>query len=162
MLNCLLGSRLTPEPVAETDDSFKALYSNVELSYESLTPESLRAELVDQVRIRFRYDIQGELVSSGKELQMLREVSLKLGLQLLGRDYIFAKDQLAENRASEVPAIVQILTNGAGKKKKRSNNGASPQRGVSPLPKDNCLSFHPDDIVNFVPVVKEASPKVRL
>ena len=159
MLNCLLGSRITPEPAAETDEFLKSLYGDADLAYEGLTAKSLRKELVYQIRLRYRYVIEGDLVGNGKELQMLREVSLKLGLQLLGRDYIFAKDQLAEIEAGEVPPMTHHLTNGSGKKKKKSNNSSSPPRGVSPLPKHMNLTFHPDDVVNFVPVVKEASPK---
>jgi protein TIF31 len=165
LLNCLLGDKFNPKPTADVDESLKAIYPEADFSFAETTPDSIRKEIIEQIRLRFRYSMADNLVESGKELQMLREISLKLGLQLVAKDYMFSKAAPHVNGNGAPHATSQTLggeTNGtlsaAGKKKKKSKDG-SPPRGASPCPK-SVATFHPDDILNFVPVVKEASPKV--
>jgi protein TIF31 len=164
LLNCLLGTKLNPKPTADVDESLRSIYPEADFSFEDTTPESIRKDIAEQIRIRYRYNLSGDLVESGKELQMLREISLKLGLQLVAKDYSFSNvEQATENGATSVTAqSLGAETNGhmsgAGKKKKKSKDG-SPPRGVSPSPR-SIATFQPDDLLNFVPVVKEASPKV--
>jgi protein TIF31 len=165
LLNCLLGSKLNPKPTAHVDASLKSIYSEADYSFEDTTPETLYEEISEQIRMRYRYNLSGDLVEVGKELQMLREISLKLGLQLVAKDYSFSKTEQQLNGNSEKPVASQTLgaevngpLSGAGKKKKKSKDG-SPSRGTSPCP-GTIATFRPDDILNFVPVVKEASPKV--
>ncbi|QDS73592.1 hypothetical protein FKW77_001481 [Venturia effusa] len=164
LLNCLLGIHLNNSPIAETDQSLRAVYADADFSYEKVTPESLRADIVEQIRMRYRFVVQGSIVEAGKEVQMLREVSLKLGLQLVAKQYSFATQEKQSNGTTNVHTesgstnVANGVTPGEGKKKKKSNK-SSPQRVASPAPLTQSVSFHPDDILNFVPVVKEASPK---
>ncbi|KAI0582330.1 Clustered mitochondria protein [Pyrenophora tritici-repentis] len=132
LLNCLLGAEVSAKPVAECDNSLKAMYPDDDFSFEKLTPELLKKEVVDQVALRFRFDLGESWIEPGKELQMLREVSLKLGLQLESKQYAFTKEALASIRA------------------------ASPTVTLAPQ------TFHADDILNIVPIIKEASPKSLL
>ncbi|KAF2424430.1 hypothetical protein EJ08DRAFT_700786 [Tothia fuscella] len=163
LLNCLLGSNINSKPVADLDASLKGIYPDAEFDFENSTPDSLHAELVEQIRLRYRYELKGDLVESGKELQMLREISLKLGLQLVAKDYVFVEAKKHTNGTNGVHAA---LTNGEanghlggeGKKKKKSKSG-SPQRSASPCMAKTTQTFQADDILNFVPVIKEASPK---
>ncbi|KAF2092310.1 hypothetical protein K490DRAFT_33100 [Saccharata proteae CBS 121410] len=160
LLNCLLGGGLNGKPVAETDASLKALYSDADFSFESVTPESLKQEVLDEVAKRFRYELGESWVESGKQLQMLREVSLKLGFQLEAKDYAFTKDAVADNSDSD--NAVKPTTNGhstGGKKKSKKGADRSPARAVSSPSPSQTVTFHPDDIQNIVPIVKEASPK---
>lgn len=167
LLNCFLGTQHNPQPVAETGESLKTLYPEAELAYEKVTSTSLREELLDQVRMRFRYDFGGDIVANGKELQMLREVSLKLGLQLAARHHSFIQPPHTNGaNTDQAPAnpVESPLSNGnstGGKKKKKGKDNASPQRVASPSASAN-LTFHPEDILNFVPIVKESSPKSAL
>jgi protein TIF31 len=165
LLNCLLGTKLNPKPTPEVDGSLRSIYPEADFSFEDTTPDSIRNDIAEQIRIRYRYTVAGDLVEPGKELQMLREISLKLGLQLVAKEYSFSTVAQQVNGNGANPVTSQSLgveTNGhlsgAGKKKKKSKDG-SPPRGVSPSPKST-TTFHPDDVLNFVPVVKEASPKV--
>ena len=164
LLNCLLGTGQNPEPVAETDDSLKAMHSESEYEYEKVDPSIVREAVLDQVRMRFRYELEGDLVAKGKELQMLREVTLKLGLQLTAKDYSFPNTPHtngANNDQSPPSPIETTSTNGqsnSGKKKKKGKDNVSPQRTGSPSGSTH-VAFHPEDILNFVPVVKESSPK---
>jgi protein TIF31 len=160
LLNCLLGSSLNDKPIAETDSSLKAMYPEADFSFEKLTPESLKSEILAQIALRYRYDLGDSWVEPGKQLQLLREVALKLGLQLETKEYAFTSDAASNGVAAEAAPA----TNGqaATSSKKKKNKTGSPARTSSPSPASLVQTFHADDILNITPVVKEASPKSLL
>ncbi|KAF1919226.1 clustered mitochondria-domain-containing protein [Ampelomyces quisqualis] len=163
LLNCLLGEQVNAKPVAESDEEIKQIFSTGQgdFSFEKLTPDSLKKEILAQIALRYRYDLGQSWVESGKELQLLREVSLKLGLQLQSRQYAFTKEAFANGNSAQTPAAPQ--TNGhttSSKKKKNKTN--TPPRADSPAVNLPTQTFHAEDVLNIVPVVKEASPKSLL
>ena len=165
LLNCLLGAEANPEPVAESDSSLKAIYPEADFSFEKLTPETLKKEIVAQIALRYRYDLNalgGAWVETGKELQLFREVSLKLGLQLESKQYAFTKEALSNAAPAKPTAAPQANGNSTSSKKKNKNKQASPPRTESPAPTRTAQTFHADDVLNIVPVIKEASPKSLL
>ena len=162
LLNCLLGADVSAKPVPEYDTSLKAMYTNADFSFEKLTPETLKTEVVAQVALRYRYDLGQSWVESGRELQMLREVSLKLGLQLESKQYAFTKDAFAASAPAEKPAPPQTNGQTASSSKKKKNKSTPPARTASPTVSLPPQTFHADDILNIVPVIKEASPKSLL
>jgi protein TIF31 len=159
LLNCLLGGEVNAKPVAEIDSALKAMYPEADFSFADLTPETLKSEVEAQIALRFRYALGGSWVEAGKQVQLLREVCLKLGLQLEVKDYAFTKEAAAAQRAP--PAVgAPAAANGqsaAGKKKKGKN--ASPARAASPAAAAPKQTFHADDVLNLCALVKEASPK---
>ena len=159
LLNCLLGSEVNAKPVAETDADLKALYSENDFSFEKLTPEDIKKEVIAQVALRYRYELDEAWIEKGKELQMLREIALKLGLQLENKEYAFTKQAAANGTPVAAPAPATNGNSTSGKKKKGKT--ASPVRAASPAPQ-TVQTFHADDILNIVPIVKEASPKSLL
>lgn len=165
LLNCLLGTSLNDKPKADLDASLVSLYKEADLSFEKVTPESLKQEIESQILRRYQYTVEATWSSSIKHLQLLREVSLKLGLQLEVKDYRFSSEQ----KVVEQPA--PLATNGSlvpkengvnghntssKKKKKRDASPAAPPAVVVPH------TFVPDDILNVVPIIKEASPRSSL
>ncbi|KAF2107444.1 clustered mitochondria-domain-containing protein [Lophiotrema nucula] len=163
LLNCLLGGDLNAKPVAETDSSLLPMYPEGDFSFEQLTPESLKAEVEAQVALRYRYKLGQSWVQPEKRVQLLREVSLKLGLQLEMKAYAFTKQETNSGATSESNATP--LTNGhasTSSKKKKNKNTSSPARAASPAANLPQQTFHADDVLNVVPVVKEASPKSLL
>ncbi|KAF2009157.1 hypothetical protein BU24DRAFT_82771 [Aaosphaeria arxii CBS 175.79] len=167
LLNCLLGGEVSAKPVAEIDSTLRSIYPEVDFSFEKLTPETLRKEVKAQVALRYRYNLGETWVEPGKQLQLLREVSLKLGLQLEAKSYAFTKEALAASGAvngTAAPAPASNTnTNGntsGGSKKKGKKS--SPARAESPVAPLAVQTFHADDILNIVPVVKEASPRSLL
>ncbi|KAF1843192.1 uncharacterized protein K460DRAFT_140733 [Cucurbitaria berberidis CBS 394.84] len=161
LLNCLLGAEVSTKPVAECDSSLKAMYPETDFSFEKLTPESLKKEILAQIALRYRYDLGESWFESGKQLQLLREVSLKLGLQLVSKQYAFTKDSLTNGAVAETPAAPQ--TNGhSTSNRKKKNKIPSPARAASPAVNLPLQTFHADDVLNVVPVIKEASPKSSL
>ena len=169
LLNCLLGVDVNADPQAETEEELKQLYVDVSTDYENESPDIVEKEIRRQIALRYRYDLEGSLVPTGKHLQMLREVSLKLGFQLEAKEYQFAKDAssaqsktVKESNSSESLTVPQTNgthpTNETGKRKKRKRMDQSPN-GVAVSPTRPLVTFHPDNIFNVVPIVKEASPR---
>jgi len=159
LLNCLLGSEVNAKPVAESDSDLKPLYPECDFAFEKLSPEDVKEEIQAQVALRYRFDLSATWIEPGKQLQMLREIALKLGLQLENKEYAFTKEAVANNATPEVTAPT---TNGnATASKKKKNKNTSPTRATSPTPLI-VQTFHADNILNIVPVVKEASPKSLL
>lgn len=160
LLNCLLGSGLNPKPTAEVDQSLRSLYDDADLSFESVTPESLRAAIESETQQRFRYKLEPEWYNQLSHLQVLREVSLKLGLQVQYKEYAFTADSAAPAQ----PAVEAPVTNGTGsegskkKKSKKSRDGSPASAAPVAVPH----TFTTDDIVNVVPIVKDSSPRSSL
>ncbi|KAK2757211.1 Intracellular distribution of mitochondria [Arachnomyces sp. PD_36] len=157
LLNCLLGTEVNPKPKADIDEELREAYPEDDFAFEKVTPASLKSEIEKQVQMRYRYTLDSAWVSSLKPLQTLRDISLKLGLQLGAREFAFTRSQLKE---------AGTLTNGVSgghddgkKKKKKGGDNASPNRGVSPKPN---VTFVADDILNIVPLVKDAAPRSSL
>lgn len=156
LLNCLLGTGVNAAPQPEIDEALRAVYPEGDFSFEKVTPESLQAEIEKQVNIRYRYTLPKGWVSSLRQLQLLRDISIKLGLQLGSREFAFAKEDVKE------AAPVANGTNGASNedKKKKKKGGDKPS---SPAPVETKpLSITADDILNIVPLVKDASPRSAL
>ncbi|TVY21942.1 Clustered mitochondria protein-like [Lachnellula arida] len=165
LLNCLLGTGLNAKPKAEVDASITALYPEADLAFEKVTPESLRAEIESQIARRYQYTIDPSWAANIQPMQLLREVSLKLGLQLEMKDYRFtSQTPVAEpSPATNGSALKEIGTNSqstSSKKKKKARDG-SPS-SVASAHSAPPQTFSPDDIHNVVPVIKEASPRSSL
>jgi protein TIF31 len=161
LLNCLLGADVNAAPRAEIDESLREVYPEGDLSFEKVTPASLRAEIEKQVTIRYRFSLDKSWANSLRHMQVLRDISIKLGLQLGAREFAFTKDQVKEAPVP-VPAA-----NGNGhddgsknKKKKKGGDNKSPSR--APVETKPAVSISADDILNIVPLVKDASPRSAL
>ena len=150
LLNCLLGAEMNATPQPNIDEWMREMYPNEEFAFEKVTPAVLNAEIEHQVKIRYRFTLDNEWSSSLRHLQLLRDVAIKLGLQLAAHEYIF--DQL--------PALVDVNGIEGKKKKKKSSDSSSPSRVTANSSADT--TFVPDDIVNIVPLVKDASPRSTL
>lgn len=165
LLNCLLGADLNSKPRADVDEAMVSLYPEAKLDFQSVTPESLREEIEQQIQKRFQYKIAKTWSSEIKHVQLLREVSLKLGLQLELKEYRFSS-QTSNGTVEAAPATngapKENGTNGtstSSKKKKKARDGSPASiASVTVVPH----TFSPDDILNIVPVIKEASPRSAL
>jgi len=169
LLNCLLGTDLNAAPQAEVDAEFKELYCESSFAFETVDPKAFQTELRRQIQLRYRYMYYGDLVPAGRQLQMLREVSLKLGLQLEAKTYDFGSKEVQQPSSVKEKASDDSLavpqTNGihspteGGRKKKKKHADASPQRATSISSTSSPTTFHSEDILNVVPIVKEAAPR---
>ena len=164
LLNCLLGADVNAAPCAEIDESLREVYPEGDFSFEKVTPESLRAEIEKQVSVRYRYSLGQGWVSSLRHLQLLRDISMKLGLQLGARDFAFSKAQVKEQAPPTNGANGNVNDDGKkknnNKKKGGDNKSKSPSRPA--VETKSALSICADDILNIVPLVKDAAPRSAL
>ncbi|KAI1310993.1 clustered mitochondria-domain-containing protein [Xylaria venustula] len=154
LLNCLLGSAFNSQPVADIDESLKSLYPEADLAFANVTVDSLRKEIEAQSTRRFKVTLPTDWHATLKHLPLLREVSLKLGLQLQAREFQFTGDS---SNTSEKP-VEQHSGDGEKskkKKKKKARDGSPASTGSISIP----TTFTPDDVVNIVPIVKDSAPK---
>jgi protein TIF31 len=168
LLNCLLGMEYNKTPKPVVDVEMRSLYSDANLTYEKLDPKTLQDEIRDEVFTRYRFELEDAWVSKMKSLQMLREVSIKLGLQLTAKDYSFvAKSEtvpqttLATNSNGAVNGNSGSANNSKKNKKKAADSESMKQSTESPV-QASPTTFEPDDIVNLAPVVKDSSPRSML
>ncbi|MCJ1307247.1 Intracellular distribution of mitochondria [Agyrium rufum] len=172
LLNCLLGFEFNKSPKVQLDEEIHFLYPDADLSFQKVTPESMKMALKTHVRRRFRHDLDGEWFTQINHLPLLRDIALKLGIQLIAKDYQFnavvqqpAKEgEVMINGTSESPKLNGTQVNGSAKSKKKRKNADPESRSSSPdsLVHSSPTTFEPDDIVNIVPVVKDACPKSTL
>ncbi|KAL3428344.1 hypothetical protein PVAG01_01853 [Phlyctema vagabunda] len=164
LLNCLLGTGLNPTPKADLDEALTSLYSAADLTFQEVTPESLKHDIEFQILSRYQYTIEESWVASVKHIQLLREVALKLGLQLEIKDWRFT----SEGAAPEAPPS----TNGTAPKDKPANGTSSSKKkkktrdgspaSITPATPSAPVTFTAEDILNIVPIIKEASPRSSL
>ncbi|KLT45006.1 hypothetical protein CC85DRAFT_255915 [Cutaneotrichosporon oleaginosum] len=143
-LNCLLGTDYNASP--------KAVYEQFEVgpsaepAYVSLTPESLRKQIVSEVETRFRWKLDEASLTSGlRKPQLLRELASRFAFQIAQRDYAF-------DASSEAAAVNGDSDKAVSKKKK----------GKSAGPSKRVTTFEPADVLTLLPVVMSTAPSVAV
>ena len=174
LLNCFLGSEFNKTPTAQLDQEMQSLYPDTKWTFADVTPESLISAVIDQAHRRFRYDISLDWFPGMNRLVVLREIALKMGLQLSAKEYHFRPTQKANGQNPESQPDAQLaapipLTNGhhtngtSGKKKKKSNLDPETRSNTpDSIAAVSAMTFDVDDIVNIMPIVKDACPKSML
>jgi protein TIF31 len=162
LLNCLIGIQLNDKPQAVVDEDLMAMYPEAKFDFTKVTPEGLVKDITGQISLRYRYDLQGDWPKDLKPVVMLREIALKLGLQLGARDYAFNQEQLTVTSGTHQAngeshgVHVNGTTSTSTKKKSKKTGTSSPAAIASPTVTQ---TFYPDDIYNIVPILKETAPK---
>lgn len=170
LLNCLLGAGLNTTPEAQVDEDLQYLYKDANYSFTQARAANMKADIESEVQLRYRYGLEEGWLSNIKHVQLLREISLKLGLQLVAKDYQFIPPaEITKEESGPVTNgdSAHPLTNGHANstngKKKRKNGDNSPSisaNGSQPTRRPE--TFAPDDIANLVPVIKDACAKSSL
>ncbi|KAI9888913.1 MAG: Intracellular distribution of mitochondria [Vezdaea aestivalis] len=168
MLNCLLGLGFNSDPKPEVEDHFSAVFGSPNYTFEQLNPKRMQSDILQEVRRRFAFHLDVESLLSVRKGPLLREISLKIGLQLETKDYTFSshtKSQTDLNAPTNgiLSAIQQVNGHSTNsKKKKKGGDRDSPASSVASMPLRAPTTFTPDDIVNICPVIKDATPKSSL
>ncbi|KAL8879015.1 MAG: hypothetical protein Q9198_003292 [Flavoplaca austrocitrina] len=172
LLNCLLGTRTNDSPRAQLDDDLQYLYKDADYSFADATPHGLQTDIEAQTQLRYRYTLEESWLSGIRPTQLLREIALKLGLQLVAKDYCLSSE--ADSRPSDLAPLTNgsatqpsvnghatngVIGNGGKKKKKRNNGDSSPVSATASTILEPRHTFIPDDIVNIVPIIKDSSSK---
>lgn len=136
LLNCLVGFKVNSSPQARRSAADE--FSGVKVpEWTRLDVNSMQAEIGREVFRRYRYHLENNWWNQCKCIVLTREVCLKMGFQLKARDYVFEKQEA-------------IATCPGKSKKLNGTNGH----------KVEDTSFYPQDILNVVPIVKDAPLKV--
>ena len=163
LLNCLLGADFNSKPQPDIDEDLRSMFPDGDFSFEKLTPQQVQDEVAKQVMTRYRYTLSQDWPSSIKPLQLLRELCLRIGLQIKAKEYDFGRCELFATELSAAPNGVEPQLNGhhveESKKKKKKGTETVNVNGVVSKPS---TTFTPDDILNIVPTVKDAAPKSSL
>lgn len=139
LLNCLMGFKLNSAP--QVDLSYENEMSNLPRpEWTDLDPSAMKAQISHEIYKRYRFQLEKDWWDVYKPIVLLREICLKMGFQMKAREYTFHKRER------------EIGSNGSAKSKKSANgtNGHDAQE----------LTFYPEDILNVVPIIKEAPLKV--
>lgn len=147
--NCLLGTQFNDAPTVDVDEVTKSLFASSDLSFADITPEAVRKLVEEEVLLRYRHRLAENWHQNVKPLQMLREIALKFGIQWKARKYAFTKEDAEEE--PEVPREPETK----GKKGKKK---------VAPVVETTKRSstFTADDVVAFVPLVRDSSYRCSL
>jgi protein TIF31 len=154
LLNCLLGYKVNSAPRADVDAQLRSLYKDADFSFENVTPETLRSSIEQEVYKRYRFQLEDGWVDSLRPVQVLREICLRLGVQVEAKDYVFEKPVQSDSEGSKTNGQV----NGESKKnKKKKTREGSPSKTQAPA-----VTFESDDVIDVVPVVKHSCPRSAL
>ncbi|WVO16806.1 hypothetical protein L204_104492 [Cryptococcus depauperatus] len=147
-LNCLLGAEIDPHPVAEWTPLQLSSIDEPKPEYVSFSPEGLREKIRKEVEVRFRWSLNNEDVIGLEKKQLLRELALRTGFQLVKRNYIF-DPQL---KPTFTPAAALTSTEKKDKKNKRGEERK----------KERTRVFESDDVLALVPIIKSTAPSVTI
>ncbi|KAF8458391.1 clustered mitochondria-domain-containing protein [Terfezia claveryi] len=159
-LNCLIGTAYNADPKPEKDQELWELYHDADLSFEKITPDALKSVLEKEVFRRFRYTLSEGWTNEIKHQQLLREIALKLGLQFRIRKYQF--QPLPEEGGAAAVPVPTPTTNGTTGSKRKKSKAATPAAAAEVAPPAPATTFVADDILNVVPLVKDASSRSQL
>ncbi len=165
LLNCLLGVDVNSHPRAEIEEELRALYPEGDFSFEQTSPSKLQAEIEKQIKIRYRYALEDGWRASIRPLPLVREISLRLGLQLTAREFIFDKgmqvglDSSPARSNSDTHSSNGVQPEEGNKKKKKKGADQAHMNGAATKPS---TTFTAEDILNIAPVVKDAAPRSAL
>ena len=170
LLNCFVGGALNSSPKPDIEAELRSMYPEGDYSYETITPEKLSSQIVEQVKLRYRYELPEDWQSTLKPLQLLREACLRLGLQLVAKEYDFGRGEKPALNGVPGPVAEPVATNGVNghhaeegaskkKKKKGGEQVQAPINGTTPKP---TTTFNAEDVLNITPSIKDASPKSAL
>ncbi|RLV94351.1 Clustered mitochondria protein [Spathaspora sp. JA1] len=153
--NCLLGSDITTAPSVEIDPIYRDFYPDSAFEFTKLTTADVLQLVETEALVRFRYTLGSDWIKSVGASQLLREISFKFGIQWKSQQYAFTKESF-ESQA-EAYKVSTIETTKSKKKSKKSTQPTIVEKTIA-----RSSTFIADDIVNFVPLVKDSSCKSSL
>ncbi|KAG2213982.1 hypothetical protein INT47_001252 [Mucor saturninus] len=156
-LNCLIGTTFNPKPTPVLPEGS----NRNDFEWAQLTPAILKTLLAQQVLLRFRYKLSEDSVDQLKFLPTLRELCIRTGVQVNARDYrthAYTEEERAAFTAEDsahqaaLDRKKQEQSHARGKKAKK-------QQVVTSRPTRRTTTFIPEDILNLMPTVKQASSR---
>ncbi|KAG0166155.1 Intracellular distribution of mitochondria [Apophysomyces sp. BC1034] len=158
--NCLFGNAFNAKPTPVLPEG----KTKNDLEWARLTPASLKTLLQQEVLLRFRYKLDDDFLTLVKVLPTLREICLRVGVQIEARDYRFhpyTEEELAAFAAEDAAAQSQAARQKQQQAKSKKGNKKQHQAPVKEEVKQTrrYTTFIPDDIFNLMPIVKQAGTR---
>lgn len=156
--NCLLGSEFNakPSPVLP-----QGVHRN-DIEWAQITPSILKNLIAQQVLLRFRYKLEEDAIQKLNFIPALRELCIRVGVQVTTRDYRvqpYTEEERAANLAEDaayqtaIDRKKQEQSNSRGKKNKKHHHDSLKR------PTRRTTTFIPEDVLNLMPTVKQASSR---
>lgn len=151
--NCLLGTSVNSHPEADVPADLKEFVTPAALEFTKLTPGSVAKLISQEVYSRFRYTLNENWISEVNPVQLMREIAHKFGIQWKSQDYAFTAEEFSAKKVEETPVVVEQPKSKNSKKGKKQANTKTVSEKVR-----NTV-FTTEDVVNFVPLVKDSDYK---
>lgn len=156
--NCLLGSEINSSPECIIDETLKGFYNATELEFTKLNSNKVIALVANEVLIRFRYELPTDWISTLiRPFQLFREIAIKYGIQWKSQEYAFTNEEF-EKVKDKLAVETQVFEAKTSKHKKNKKQ----QSQLITKSVDRTTIFVTDDIVNFVPIVKDSTYRSSL
>lgn len=158
--NCLLAGSISSQPEVQIDQEMIGLFTEEELSFTKLSSKDIVELVTKEVFVRFRYELPANWETSNliRPVQLLREIAIKYGIQWKAQDFAFTAEEFNKQveRTQQATSVKEAATS-----KKQQKKG---KKSVSPVSASvvRSTSFTSEDIVTFVPIVKDSTFKSTL
>ncbi|KAK4706107.1 protein TIF31, partial [Phenoliferia sp. Uapishka_3] len=167
--NCLVGTSLEPNPSPELVGLPAG--ANAQRAWASLTPSTLRSQIVEEVEARYRYTIPTSFFNPVTLVptRLVREICMRVGIQLVLREYKFGSRVAVEangngagssSEEEKIQASPSPVVNELKKKKKKSP--AQLEREAAKADENRTVTFRAEDVLNVMPVIKASVHKSQL
>lgn len=156
--SCLFGSEINAKPECTIDETLKSFYTENELQFTNLDSNQVIDLIEKEVLIRFRYELPSKWISTiVRPLQLFREIAIKFGIQWKSQDYAFTAEEFESFKAKSAVEREVLETKASKNKKNKKQQVQSITKSI-----ERNSIFVADDIVNFVPIVKDSTYKSTL
>ncbi|ORX48226.1 hypothetical protein DM01DRAFT_1376834 [Hesseltinella vesiculosa] len=155
--NCLLGEGVNNKPLPVVPFG----KSRNDFEWTHLTPASLSKKLQEQVLLWFRFALTDNAVAQLKSLPTLREICLRVGIQIEAIDYrfhAFTDDEVKAN-ADEDARLESLRAKNQKPTSRKNKKQQQALDALLALPPRRKTTFIPEDILNVMPTVKQAAPR---
>ncbi|KAI8359983.1 clustered mitochondria-domain-containing protein [Blakeslea trispora] len=156
--NCLLGSTFNSKPSPVLPEGS----NRNDFEWAQLTPSSLKVLVAQQVLLRYRYKLDENAIDQLKFIATLREICIRVGIQVHARDYrVEAYTEEERSTFAAEDAAVQAAIDRKKQEQSHSSRGKKSKKHQE-IPKKTLrrtTTFIPEDILNLMPTVKQASSR---
>lgn len=152
--NCFLGKDINTKPQVTLDAEISEFAPKSASSFINLTCQDISAKIQTEVFKRFRYQLPTEWSNEiVRPVQLMRGLSRQFGIQWKAQDYPFVQSEFMPFQDATAVCSRPSSAKQSRKNKKHSAPAPAPVRVL----RDSI--FVADDIINFVPVIKDSDYK---
>ncbi|KAL7335666.1 Intracellular distribution of mitochondria [Mucor circinelloides] len=156
--NCLLGAGFNAKPSPVLPEGT----NRNDFEWAQITPAGLKTLIAQQVLLRFRYKLEDDAIEKLNFIPTLRELCIRVGVQVSTRDYRaqpYTEEERAANLAEDAAYQTAIDRKKQEQSSSRGKKNKKHQQESVKRPIRRTTTFIPEDIFNLMPTVKQASSR---